>query len=124
MTVCVSAIFVSTALRCGKYKTAIFDSPCPHKYVPVRFTGLFRERGWDRQHGCAAFGQCSVERGKAQVVAYRKAKAAPRQIRQHRQLAGTIVARLAVAFAPGKIDVEHVDLVVARRDVALWINQK
>src|ERR1700741_122247 len=119
MAVCVSAIFMSTALRGGENKTTIFDGPCTKKDLPVRFAGLFRERRGDRQDRCAAFGQCPVQRGKAQVVAYRKAEATPRQIRQYRQLAGTIVARLAVALAASKIDVEHVDLVIARRDVAL-----
>src|SRR5215467_1523888 len=124
MAVGFSAIFMFAALCGSEDKGAIFDSSGPNENMPVSLTGLLREGGGNSQHRCAAFGQRSVERGKAQVVANRKAQAAPRQIRQYRQLARTIVARFAIALAAGKIDVKHVDLVVARRDVAFWINQK
>ena len=42
----------------------------------------------------------------------------------HRDLAGPVVAQLAIALAVGEIDVEHVDLVVARDDLALRIDQE
>ena len=66
----------------------------------------------------AGFGQRAVERREAQVVADREAEPAPRQVGTHRELARPVAARLAIALAVGEIDVEHVDLVVARDDLA------
>jgi hypothetical protein len=43
---------------------------------------------------------------------------------QHGEFAGAVVARLAVALAAREIDVEHVDLVVARDDLAARIDQE
>src|SRR6185437_7541448 len=90
----------------------------------VRLAGLLREGGGDRQEGRAAFGKRAVERREAQVVADAEAEATPRQVCRDRDLARTIVTRLAIAFAAREIDVEHVDLVVARDDLALRIDQQ
>src|SRR6476660_4264052 len=124
MAVGVSAIFMFTALCGGKYETAVFDGPRPHENVPVCFAGLLGECGRDRQHGCPGFGECAIERGKAQVVANGKTQAAPREICQHRQFAGAVVARLAITLAACKVDVEHMNLVVAREDVTLRVDQE
>src|SRR5207237_9921632 len=61
---------------------------------------------------------------KAQVIANRQPQLAPGQIRRDRNLSGTIVARLTIALAACKIDVEHMDLVVARDDLAALVNEK
>ena len=72
----------------------------------------------------AGLGQRAIERREAQVVADRQAEPAPRQIGKHRQFARPVVARLAIALAAGEIDVEHVDLVVARDDLAVRVDQE
>jgi hypothetical protein len=43
---------------------------------------------------------------------------------QNREVAGTVASRLAVAFAIGEIDVEHVDLVVARDNFPTRVDEK
>ena len=42
----------------------------------------------------------------------------------HRELARPVAARLAIALAAFEIDVEHVDLVVARDDLAAAVDQE
>ena len=59
-----------------------------------------------------------VKRGEAKVVADAQAEPSPGQVGKHRFVARVEIARLAVAFAAGKIDVEHMQLVVARGDLA------
>src|SRR6185295_11349076 len=120
----IPAVFVSAALGCRKYKTAVFNGTAADEDMPMGFAGLFCESRRNCQHGCASFGERAVKRGKTQVIANGQTEAAPRQIGQYRQLPRTVVARLAIALAAGQIDVEHMDLVVAREDVALRIDQE
>jgi hypothetical protein len=42
---------------------------------------------------------------------------------QHRNLARSVAPRLAVTFAIGQVDVEHMDLVVARDDLAMRVDR-
>ena len=56
-----------------------------------------------------------VKLGKAQIVADRNAEPAPRQIGDHRRLARRIDRRFAPAFAARQINVEQMDLVIARQ---------
>jgi hypothetical protein len=70
------------------------------------------------------FRQCTVQRREAQVVADRNAEAAPWQVMHDGELARPEIVRFAVALAVGEIDVEHVDLVVARDNLAARIDQE
>src|SRR5215471_17863844 len=90
----------------------------------MRLAGLARERRRDRQIHRARLGERAVERRKAQVVADGHAEPAPGQIGDDAELARTIAARLAIALAAFEVDVEHVDLVVTRRDVTAPVDQE
>src|SRR5204863_8611606 len=92
--------------------------------MPVRLAGLPREGRRDRQERRAGFGERAIERRKAQVVADRKPEPPPWQVVYHRKLARPVAARLAIAFATFEVDVEHVDLVVARDDLAAPVDQE
>src|SRR5690242_715899 len=120
----IPAILVRTALRSRKNKAAVFDRAAADEDMPMCFAGLFGECGWDRQHGSAGFSEGTVERGETQVVAYGHADASPWDVGQHRQFAGPVVPRLAIALAALKVDVKHMNLVVAREDVALGIDEE
>ena len=71
-----------------------------------------------------AFGERAIQRRKAHVVADRQPDAAPWQVRDHGGLARLIVGGFAIALAAGQIDVEHVDLVVAREHIAVGPDQE
>src|SRR5512132_3069664 len=124
MAVSVPSVLMLAALRRSKDEAAVFNGAATDKDVPMRFAGLLGECRGNRQHRSARFRQGTIEGGKTQVVTYRKAKSAPRQVRKHRLFAGAVVARLAIAFAVRKIDVEHVNLVITRRNIALWIEKE
>ena len=120
----VAAVLVMAALRGCEHEGRVLDRARAHQHVPVRLAGLLGEGRRDRQERRAGLGERAVERRKAQVVADGHAEPAPWQIGDHRKIAGTIVARLAIALAVGEVDVEHVDLVVARDDLAPAIDQE
>src|SRR5215467_9531829 len=86
--------------------------------------GLLRERRRDRQKHASGLGKSPVKRRKAQIIADRKTKPTPRKIGRYGMFAGCIAARFPVALAIGEVDVEHVDLVVTRRDLALRVDEK
>ena len=90
----------------------------------MRLAGLSGEGGRDGEKRAAGLGQRPVERREAQIVADGQAEPAPRQVGGDADFAGTVAARLAIALAAGEIDVEHVDLVVARDDLALAVDQE
>src|SRR5207237_7765654 len=101
-----------------EHERAVFNGACAHQNVPVRLAGLPGEGRRDSKECGAGFGKCAIERRKAQVVADGKPKPPPRQIGQYREVARTIAARLAIALAALEVDIEHVDLVVTRDDLA------
>ena len=119
-----AAVLVVAALRGRDHERAVLDRARAHQHVPVRLAGLPRERGGDREERRARFGERAIERRKAQVVADRHAEPAPRQVGDHREIARAIAARLAIALAAFQVDVEHVDLVVARDDLAAPVDQE
>src|SRR5262249_62050854 len=92
--------------------------------VPMGFARGFGKGGRNGKKRAARFRQGAVERGKPQVVADGEADPSPWQIGRHRYFAGTVAARLAIAFALADVHVEHMNLVVAGDDVALAIDQK
>src|SRR5262249_39460934 len=120
----VAAVLVPAALRGREHEGAVLDRARTHEDVPMRLAGLLGERGRDRDEGRAGLRQRPVERWKAQVVANREPESTPRQVGDNGSVAGAEVTRFAVALAAREIDIEHVDLVVARGDLALWIDQE
>src|SRR5215475_1864920 len=124
MAVSVPPVLVLAALRRSKDEAAVFNGAATDKDVPMRFAGLLGECRGNRQHRSASFGQGTIERGKPKVVTYRQAKSAPRQVRKHSQFARAVAARLAIAFAVRKIDIEHVNLVITCCNIAPWIDKE
>src|SRR6185369_4410128 len=75
-------------------------------------------------HGGPGFGQRTIEGRETQIVADRQPQPSPRKIGKHCRFARSIVARLPITLAASEIDIEHMDLVVTRCDLALWINKE
>src|SRR5271156_3473215 len=105
---------VGAALRRGKHETTILDRARAQQHMPVRLAGLLGKGRWYRQERSAGLGERTIKRREAQIVADGQAEPAPRQIGEHGKLAGAVIVGFAIAFAASEIDVEHVDLVVAR----------
>ena len=119
-----AAVLVLAALRRREHEGAVLDRARADEHMPMRLAGLSGEGRRNRQERAAGLGERAVERREAQVVADGQAEPAPRQVGGDGDLARPVVARLAIALAVGEIDVEHVDLVVARDDLALAVDQE
>ncbi len=124
VTVGLAAVLMLAALRGREDEGAVLDGAGAVEHVPMGFAGLLRERRGDGEKRGARLRQRAIERGEAQVVANREAEPAPWQVGGHGDLAGPVVAGFAIALAAGEIDVEHVDLVVARDDLAAAVDQE
>src|SRR6266581_9765669 len=116
-----ASVLVQAALRSGEYIAAVLDGARPDQDVPVGLAGLLGKRCRNGDEGGPGLRERAIERGKAQVVADRQPQPAPWQIGRDRGLAGLEAVRLAIALATGEVDVEHVDLVVARNDLACGV---
>src|SRR5687768_743769 len=119
-----AAVFVLSALGRGEDEAAVLDGPGALQHMPMRLAGLARESSRHRKEGRAGFRQATVEGGEAEVIADGQAEPAPRQVGDDAVVSGAIVARLAVALAAGEIDIKHMDLVVARDDLAFRIDEE
>ena len=115
---------VPAGLRRREHEAAVLDGARPHQHMPMRRAGRPREGRGNREEVGPGLGQRPVEMREAQVVADRDAERAPRQIGQHRHVARLIVLGLAVALAARQVDVEHMDLVEARLDLAAGREQQ
>ncbi len=85
----------------------------------MRLTGRHGERRGHRDDICPCPAKRRVDGGKADIVTDRKPQHRAWKLDRHRLLAARIDRRLAPAFARGEIDLEQVDLVIARRDAAI-----
>src|SRR5262245_66193306 len=94
------------------------------QHVPVREARGVGEGRGDRQERGAGFGERAIELWKAQIVADRHAKLAPRQLGDDRAFASAVAARFAIYLAARQADVEHVDFVVPGDDSALRVDQE
>ncbi len=119
-----AAVLMPAALRSGEHEAAVFDRAGAQQHVPMRFAGLAGECRRDGEERSAGFGQRPIERREAQIVADGEAEPAPGQVGDDRQFARPVIVGFAIALAAGEIDVEHVDLVVARDHVALAVDQE
>ena len=85
----------------------------------MRLAGLAREGGRRGQRRGTCMGMRAIEVREADVVADRNAELQPRQIDDHRAIARMIDGGFAPALAVREIDVEEMDLVVAREHPAV-----
>src|SRR5262249_19722534 len=118
-----ASVLMQAALGRGKHEGAGLDGTGARQHMPMGFSGLLREGSGDGDKLCAGRGERAIERREAEVITDAEPESAEGQVGEHRLGAGAEILRLAVALAPGKVDVEHMQLVIARRDPTLWIEQ-
>src|SRR5947208_11550026 len=124
MTESIAAVLMPAALRGGKHEAAVLDRACANEHVPMRLAGLLGEGRRNGDERAAGIGERTVERREAQVIADGEAKAPPRQVGGDGELTRTVIARFAIALATREVDVEHVNLVVARDNLDGGIDQE
>src|SRR5262249_28131570 len=119
-----ATVLVVAAVRGRQHEGAVRDRASASEYMPMCFAGLPGEGRGDGEKRASGLGERAIERGEAQIVADRESEPSPRQVGGDADFARSVIARLAVTLATAEFDVEHVDLVVARDDVALGIDEK
>src|SRR5215470_17947958 len=92
--------------------------------MPMRAAGRHGENRRDAQKISAGLCERAIEMRKADIIADAYAEPAPWRLRDDGAVAGPVGVALAIALATRQIDVEHVDLVVARDDRARRIDEK
>src|SRR6185295_4574629 len=118
-----AAVLVQAALGRCEHEGAGLDGAGARQDMPMRLAGLLGKGGRDGDELGTGGSERAIERGEAKVVADAQAQPAEGEIGEHRLGARTEILRLAVALAAGKVDIEHMQLVVARGDAALGIDQ-
>ena len=103
----------------GEDVSSRLDRPGAQQGLPMGLAGRHGEGRGDGEDLGAALGEAAVERREAQVVADGHAEADPGGGRDDGLAAGAEGGGFAVALPRAEIDVEHVDLVVARDDAAV-----
>src|SRR5262249_30496380 len=119
-----ATVLVLAALRGRQHEGAVLDRAGAIKHVPMCFAGLLGEGRGDGEKRTSGLGERAIKRGEAQIVADRESESSPRQVGRHADFTRPIVARLAITLAAAEFDVEHVNLVIARDDVALAVDQE
>src|SRR5712691_3619283 len=115
---------VLAPLRRREDKAAILNRAGAQQHMPVRPAGRYREhRRYGEEIG-SGLRQRAIEVREAHIVADTHAEPAPRRLGDDRPAPGTIGVALAIALAAWQVDVEHVDLVVARDDLARAIDEE
>src|SRR5262249_40922088 len=109
-----TAVLVRAALCGSKHEGARLDRSSADEHAPMRFTRLLGESRRDGNEAGSGRGERTVERGEAEVVADAQAEPPKGEIGDDGLVARLEELRLAVALAAREIDVEHMQLVVAR----------
>src|SRR6201987_3930437 len=92
-------VLVQAALRRSEHEAPVLDCTRADEYVPVRLAGLPGEgRRYGEERG-SGLGERAIERRKSQIVTDGEPQPAPRQIGEHRAIAGAERAPLAIALA-------------------------
>jgi len=108
-----------TDLGRGNDEQSRLDRARPEQCMPVRLSGGNSEGGRDGNDISTRFGDARKQGGEPQVVANGETELADRgAVDDDRVLAGAVDGRLAPALAGREVDVEQVDLVVARLHMA------
>ena len=103
---------------------AVLDGARPLQHMPVRLARHLGEGGGCGQHLRARLGIGAVEMRKADVVADRKPDQCPPYRARSRRAPGCDGGGFAIAAALAQVDVEEVDLVIARGDRPLGSSMK
>src|SRR5690625_1759048 len=110
---------MGSALSRREDEAAGFDRSGPQQHVPMGATGELGEGSGNRKKACALFRQYAVKLRKAQVIADAQPQRTPGQRSHHHLFSWLEGLGLPVVLAVGDVDVEHVNLVIARRDRTL-----
>ena len=114
-----AAILVAAALGRGEHPRACLDGTRAQQHLPMSLPGGTGEGAGHRQHTRPRLGEQAVEIGEAQVVADREPDDSRCGGGDHGTVAGFVVRRLLPALSAADLDIEHVDLVVARLQLTL-----
>ena len=117
------SVLVQAALRGGEHEGAGLDGAGADQHMPMGLAGLLGEGRGNGDELRACQRERAVELREAEVVADGEAEPAEGKVDDHRLAARPARGGLAVALASGEIDVEHMQLVVARGDLAFGIDQ-
>ena len=117
-------VFMQSALRRGQDEGAGFDGAGAQQDFPMGLAGRSGEGGGNRDHRRPRLGQLAMQMGKADVVADGQAQPAPGRVGDHRPVARPHRGAFAVSLAVRQIDVEDMQLVIARRDRARRVDQQ
>ena len=118
-----AAVLVQAALGGGEHKRAGFDRAGADQNVPMRLPGLLGEGGGNGDELRTGKRERPVEGGEAEIVADREPQAAEGKLGNDGGRTRPGMVGFAVAFIPGKIDVEEMKLVVTRGDPPLRIDK-
>ena len=124
MAISAATILVLADLRRRDDKGARLDRAGALEQVPMRLAGWHSESRRNRDQVTRLLPKCLEQSWKPQVIADRQAKPSGRRIDCHHRIAGGIGVRFAPAFPAGKINIEHVDLVIARGHIAGGIDHQ
>ena len=117
-------VFVTASLRGGEHERTRFDRARALQHMPVRLAGLLGESRGHGEEMRASAHKRTVKRWEAQIIADRKAEPSPRQVGGYCNFAGPVGIRLAIALAACELNIEKMNLVVARGDLAVRRNQE
>ena len=115
---------MEAALGRRQNKTSVFNGTGAQKTFPMRSTRRVIKRGGHGQYGRTGLCQGAIQRGKAQIIADAHPDPAERRVRHHRPCPRPIAGRFTILLGCRDIDVEHVDLVIAGTNAAVWRDQK
>ena len=108
------------------HEGAILDGPRPQQHMPMRLAAVAVsvKAARRRESKSPCLGHLAVQKREADIVADAEPDLAPLRFGQGRGLAARHRARFPVGLPRRQIDIEEVDFGIARRDRALWIDQK
>src|SRR5260370_19215330 len=92
--------------------------------MPVRPTRGLGESRWYRENGRPYLREGPIELRKPHVIADGQAEFGPRQVGHDGFAAACNRVRFPVSFSRGQIDIEEMDLAVARSNPTAWVKKK
>ena len=110
-------------LRGRQDEALLLDRPRSQQHLPVRATGHLRERRRHADDLRAERHQPAVELGEPDVVADREPDAPQVGVVRDELLSRGEERGLAQRWLAGQVDIEQVDLAIARDDLAVAIEQ-
>src|SRR6516162_2187748 len=124
MTIAAPPRSVLTRLRGCKDKAAILDRSRAQQHAPMGVAGRHGKDRGNRQKIGTGLRQRTIKVRKTYIIANAHAEPAPRDLDDDGAVARPVGVAFPIAFTAWQIDIEHVDLIVARDDPAGRIDKK